>query len=276
MTSPHVTVSAFFSTVSFAGALGWMPLMVAVGVGCAGGLSSSTAVEGLGASKVGEPIDAEAVVAASDRTAKDREADRRRHPVQLLEFLDLRQGAKVADLGAGGGYTTELLARAVGPEGSVFGQNSSLTIEKYVGETWPARLKQEANRHVVRMDLEYEAPFVPEAVNLDLVTLMFSYHDIIAQGGDRAEMNVAIFSALKPGGRFVVADHSAELGSGLEAAGKLHRIEMTIVRREIEAAGFQFVSSADFLKDETDNLTTVSYETGFLTDRYILKFVKPE
>lgn len=202
--------------------------------------------------------------------------DVRRHPQEFLEFLGLRVGARVADLGAGGGYTTELLVRAVGESGVVFGQNNALTVEKYVGQTWPARLKRPINKNVVRMDLEYEAPFVPEAAELDLVTLMFSYHDVIVQGGDRTEMNLAVFRALKPGGRFVVADHSAEPGSGLEAASKLHRIEQELVRREVESAGFEFVEEGKFLRDKSDKRTSVSYEVGFRTDRYILKFIKPE
>lgn len=225
---------------------------------------------------LGQRVDARAVVAAPDRTASDRAADERRHPVAFLEFLKLKQGARVADLGAGGGYTTELLARAVGPQGAVFGQNNALTIERYVGQSWPARLKREVNRKVVRMDLEYEAPFVPESQALDLVTLMFSYHDVVVQGGDRAEMNLAVLRALKPGGHFVIADHSAEPGSGLAAATKLHRIEREIVRREVENAGFEFVEDASFLEDDSDDMTSVSYEVGFRTDRYILKFVKPE
>src|SRR5436305_4376 len=64
-----------------------------------------------------------AVVDAPDRTEADRKLDGGRHPAEMLEFLDLKPGMKVADLGAGGGYTTELIARAVGPSGVVYMQN---------------------------------------------------------------------------------------------------------------------------------------------------------
>ena len=56
-----------------------------------------------------------AIVDASDRSAEDRAMDKGRHPAELLKFLDLRPGMKVAEISAGGGYTTELLARAVAP-----------------------------------------------------------------------------------------------------------------------------------------------------------------
>jgi predicted methyltransferase len=221
------------------------------------------------------PLDPAALVAAPDRTDKDKEADARRHPVELLQFLKIQPGSRVADLGAGGGYTTELLVRAVGPEGVVYAQNNKMTLEKFVKGAWTERLQREVNHKVVRMDQEYETPFTPEAKDLDLVTLMFSYHDVIAQGGDRAKMNAAVFTALKPGGFYVIADHRAADGSGLAAADSVHRIEPALVQKEVEAAGFKLAESADFLKDPKDELKEPSYKVGFNTDRFLFKFVKP-
>src|SRR5688572_19083232 len=107
-------------------------------------------------------VNARAIVEAPDRTEKDRETDGRRHPVQFLEFLGVKSGDRVADLGAGGGYTTELLVRAVGPTGTVYAQNNKLTIEKFVKEPWAERLKRDVNKNVVRLDREYEDPLPPE------------------------------------------------------------------------------------------------------------------
>ena len=66
----------------------------------------------------------EALVASPDRSEADRKTDVRRRPVQLLAFYGVRPGMTVADLGAGAGYNAELLARAVGPSGKVYAQNS--------------------------------------------------------------------------------------------------------------------------------------------------------
>ena len=66
---------------------------------------------------------AHAIVDAPDRSEADRALDLGRHPVEMLELLALAPGMKVADLGAGPGYTTELLVRAVGPTGTVFMHN---------------------------------------------------------------------------------------------------------------------------------------------------------
>jgi predicted methyltransferase len=224
----------------------------------------------------GAPVSPEVIVAAPDRTPEDRQADSRRRPAALLEFLAVAPGDRVADLAAGSGYTTELLARAVGPGGAVYAQNDKATIDNFVGESWPKRLEREATHNVVRMDRELDAPFAAEARDLDLVTLMFSYHDAIANGLDRSKLNAAVLAALKPGGLYVVADHQAPPGTGVEAANALHRIDEKIVRAEIEAAGFVFVESAAFLREPKDTGKEPSEKLGFNTDRFILKFKKPD
>ena len=71
---------------------------------------------GLGAAAQGVPNYA-AIVAASDRSEADRTTDKRRDPTQLLTFTGVRAGMNVLDMGAGGGYSTELMARAVVPTG---------------------------------------------------------------------------------------------------------------------------------------------------------------
>lgn len=62
------------------------------------------------ASQPGELLDVAAIVAAEDRDPEDLETDVRRKPAELLAFMRLAPGMKVADIGAGFGYTTELLA----------------------------------------------------------------------------------------------------------------------------------------------------------------------
>ena len=62
-------------------------------------------------------------MASPDRSAADRTNDLRRKPEQMLAFIGIRPGIIALDLSAGGGYTTELLARAIGPSGTVYGQS---------------------------------------------------------------------------------------------------------------------------------------------------------
>src|ERR1700726_4384608 len=75
-----------------------------------------------GASAQSAP-DYAALLAAPDRSDADRQADKGRDPLPFLAFAGVRPGMKVLDMGAGGGYSTELMARAVAPGGIVYGQN---------------------------------------------------------------------------------------------------------------------------------------------------------
>src|SRR3954470_17604967 len=63
------------------------------------------------------------IVASPDRSAADRTNDLRRKPEQMLAFIGIRPGSVALDLSAAGGYTTELLARAIGPSGTLYGQS---------------------------------------------------------------------------------------------------------------------------------------------------------
>jgi predicted methyltransferase len=86
-----------------------------------------------------------ALLAAPNRSEEDRQADKRRDPLPFLAFADLRPGMKVLDMGAGRGYSTELIARAVAPSGIVYGQNPPDLPDKPKA-TFEARLKTPARR----------------------------------------------------------------------------------------------------------------------------------
>jgi predicted methyltransferase len=222
-----------------------------------------------------------ALVAAPDRTEADRALDDGRHPAQLLAFLGLRPGMKVADLGAGAGYTTELLARAVTPGGVVYGQNNKGFLG-FVGDAWKARLERPAMSGVVRVDREFDSPLPPEAVGLDAVVMNVIYHDTVWLKTDRAAMNRAIFASLRPGGAFVVVDSSARAGTGAADAETLHRIDEALVRQEVEAAGFRLAGEAPFLRNPADARDWNSSPPAAAaagrrgtSDRFVLRFVRP-
>lgn len=221
-----------------------------------------------------------ATVAASDRSDADRALDEGRHPAEMLEFFGIEPGMKVAELGAGGGYTAELLARAVGPKGKVYGENPKFLLELFAEAPWSARLKKPVMKNVVRVDREFDDPLPPEAKNLGAVFLVLLYHDTVWMKVDRAKMNEAVFAALKPGGVFAVIDHSAKEGAGLGDVKTLHRIEEKVVREEVEAAGFKLADEAQFLRNESDTRDwnaspTAAAERRGTSDRFVLEFVKP-
>lgn len=226
-------------------------------------------------------VAAKAVVDATDRDEADRQLDAGRHAVELLSFLALRPGDRVAELAAGGGYTTELLARAVGPKGKVWGENNAF-IMKFAEQPWTARLAKPAMKNVVRVDKELDAPFPPDAKNLDAIVIVLFYHDTVWMGAERDRMNKAVYDALRRGGQYVVVDHSAPEGTGTADVKATHRIDELFVLREIERAGFHHVESADFLRNPSDTRdwndsprqATDSGRRG-TSDRFVLKFIKP-
>lgn len=216
-----------------------------------------------------------AVVAAPDRLATDREIDKRRKPRELLAFAGVRPGMKVLDVNSGAGYTTELLSRVIGPAGVVYAQDAQGTLPR-VQERFEKRLQNHPMKNMVRVIRGYEDPVPAGVADLDLVTLLFFYHDIAnMQDVDRARMNRRIYEALKPGGVFVVADHSAREGDGTSVTRSLHRIEESVLKREVQAAGFELVGEGGFLRNPDDPRDAHWARSKVPVDEFVLKFRKP-
>lgn len=211
----------------------------------------------------------EAVVAAPDRSEADRKSDDTREPVKLLQFIDAKPGWHVLDMAAGAGYSTELMARAVAPDGKVFAQAGRLS------DKLAERLKTPAMANAEAIVTPPDNLSNPSLKNLDLVTFLFGYHDTTFLPVDRVKMDKEIFEALKPGGLLVIADHSAKPEDGATVGKTLHRIAENTLRFEIEAAGFVFVAEGDFLRHPADERATPSSQNPTTVDNFILKFRKP-
>jgi len=225
------------------------------------------------AERVADPL--WVLLQAKDRTDEDRKNDESRKPLELLRFMDVKPGMKVADLGAGSGYLTELLVRAVGPSGKVYAQNSQEAVDKFLGKTWDERLARPVNKGVVRVVRPIDDPLPPDAKDLDLVTVGFFYHDTVWLGADRDKLNRAIFAALKPGGHYVVMDHAGRPGTGSTETKTLHRIEEKTVLDEVKKAGFAVEKEGDFLRNPADPKdANVFGPLRGKTDRFIVSFVK--
>lgn len=222
----------------------------------------------------------EEAVAAADRTDADKALDAGRKPAELLSFLKVAPGMKVAEIFAGGGYTVELLARVVGPTGTVYAHNTPKILEMFARKPWSERQARIGAPWIVGVERELDAPLPDEAKDLDLVVMNLVYHDAVAMGVDRSGMNGAIWKALKPGGEFVVVDHSAKDGSGANDASTLHRIEAKVVQAEIEQTGFKLDRQSDLYKNADDkrdwNASPMdAKEKRGTSDRFVLVFKKP-
>ena len=243
---------------------------LAIGFLLAAGLYSCL---GAGGAQAQAP-DYAALLAAPDRSAADRQADKRRDPVPFLAFTGVRPGMKVLDMGAGAGYSTELMARAVAPNGIVYGQNPPDTGEK-AKAAFEARLQTPAMKDAVADMRPFDDPMPPGVHDLDLITFLFFYHDTTYMQVDRAAMDRKMFAGLKPGGFLVIADHSALPGQGTSVGHTLHRIEESTLRQEVEAAGFRVVAEGNFWRNPADTHDFPSYKPNMPVDNFVLKFQKP-
>jgi len=218
--------------------------------------------------------DYEAIVTAPDRSDADRQTDQRRQPAKMLAFSGIKTGMKVLDMGAGAGYSTELLARAVGAQGSVYAQESAAVLER-VKDKFDIRAQNQVMKNVVHLVRDYDDPIPPDVAALDMITFFFAYHDTTYMPVDRAKMNQKMFAALKPGGFLIIADHSAKPGDGTSVGKTLHRIEESALRQEIEAAGFKLVAEGDFLRHPEDPRDAAVFRPAVPVDEFVLKYQKP-
>ena len=203
------------------------------------------------------------------RTEQDRRMDAARKPAEFLPFTQVRPGMTVLDVSAGGGYTSQLLAIAVGPTGKVYAQTPR------PGAALTKRLADHPQANLGVVERPFEDPIAPDMPKLDLITIVLNYHDISYLPVDRAKMNQRLFAALKPGGRLVVIDHSARSGTGIADGKTLHRIDEAVVRNELRQAGFVLDAEGTFLRNPDDARTDPSGEPKVPTDKFALRFVRP-
>jgi predicted methyltransferase len=218
-----------------------------------------------------------AALADARRPESDRERDANRHAAETLAFARIGPGARVGEILPGGGYFTRLLSVAVGATGRVY---PVIRPEASVRDWERPALDVAAQYDNVRVvRAEFTAMRFPEP--LDVVFTTQNYHDfhIGYYGfGDTADINRAAFAALKPGGLYVVLDHSALAGAPIMTErASLHRIDQAIVRREIEAAGFIYDGESGALRNPADARTLSIFDPaiGGRTDQFLMRFRKP-
>lgn len=223
-----------------------------------------------------------AALAHGGRLASDAEEDARRQPTEVLKLLNVGPDMRVIDYFAGGGYYTELLARIVGPQGQVIAYNNP-PYEKYAGEKPAERYANERLANVAQLTTAPEdLPLAADS--LDAALFVNSYHDLHWRSKDgswpETDPKAALAKlahALKSGATVVVVDHVAAAGSDpTESVDALHRIDPDVIKRDFDAAGFDFVTESDALRNTDDDHTLLVFDPKIRhkTDQVIFKFVK--
>jgi predicted methyltransferase len=225
--------------------------------------------------------DLETRLAAGSRPVADKMRDAGRKPAAVMEFLGVEPGMTAIDIIASGGYYTDVLAEAVGPEGKVYAQNIAFVLQIRDGvneKAMAARLAGNRLPNVVRLDRELEDLGL-EPGTVDFAFSALNFHDILDGRGPEAAATVlrAIYVVLTDDGVFGLVDHAGDPGKENEARNKeLHRIDEARVIGAAEAAGFVVEATSDVLRNPADDRSSIVFAEGIRgrTDRFVLKLRK--
>lgn len=225
-----------------------------------------------------KPADFAAVVADAKRSADNRKQDDGRQPAAMLDFAQVKRGQVIADFMAGGGYYTELLARAVGPQGSVLPMNPP---GFHDAKKWDPLLKQRSNVTPFVRPV-HEMRLAPRSVDMIFTHLVF--HDLWWENEqfkfrrvDADAMLANWFAAVRPGGTVIIIDHAGPAGDVRANVDKLHRINPADARAAMERAGFMLDGESDVLRSTTDDFSVDVFNAKVRgkTDRFVMRFRKP-
>ena len=233
---------------------------------------------GAGTAIAAVPPNVTAALADKGRPAEDTARDAARKPGELLEWAGVKSGDKVADLVMGGGYFTRILSVAVGPKGHVWAYQPTEFIQYQASYGEDQKKVAAAYPNVTPLTSTLGVLDLPDG--LDLVLTVQNYHDLHLAPFPKdtaAKVNTEVFKSLKPGGLYVIVDHVAVTGSGLEAPEKVHRIDPAIVKQEVEAAGFKLEAENGLLRNTADPHTAGVFDPAIRgkTDQFVMKFRKP-
>jgi predicted methyltransferase len=207
------------------------------------------------------------ILAHPGRPETERQLDAARKPDQVLAFYGIKQGDRVADLLAGRGYYTVIMAQIVGPKGAVYSTNTRPRDE------WSDRFKQPPFTNVRAVVGPMDSIGLPQDGSLDFALTHLNYHDLPREV--RLGMNKRVLAALKKGGIYGVVDHSAREGSGDADSRTLHRIDKQLVIKEVTDAGFKLAEEGTMLRRPDDKRDFNVNKVRNQNDRFVLKFVRP-
>jgi predicted methyltransferase len=223
-----------------------------------------------------------AAVASPDRSADNVKLDESRKPAEVLKFLGLRPGMRVADPFGGNFYWAEITGRAVGPTGHVTVWQPQQFYTQKTLDTYQAVQAKEPN--VWMRVSPMESPDLP-AGKYDFMLINMDYHDIYWENAKRGIVRMdpdqwlkTIYAAMKPGATVGVIDHVANANDDTRATvEKYHRIDPNVVKADFKRAGFQLVATSDMLRNPADPHDVLVFDPSIRgkTDRFVFKFRKP-
>lgn len=229
-----------------------------------------------------KPADYAAAVSAPGRSADDIALDASRKPAEVLAFFGLKKGMTAADIMAGGGYYSDLMARVVGPKGKVIGYEPTQFSDDKEKARWDALIARQPNISFAPYPFD---GFAAPKNSLDFVLLHMVYHDLYWESEkykvprtDPAAFLRTLYAATKPGGIVGVVDHVALPGDTRATVEKMHRIDPETVKKDFLAAGFVLEAESPLLHQAGDDHTKLVFDPAVRghTDRFVFRFRKPK
>jgi predicted methyltransferase len=216
---------------------------------------------------------------AENRSEEDRARDAGRRPAAVIEATGIEPGMNVLEIIAGGGWYTEVLSIAVGPDGHVTAHNTPGALQFRDGaneKAISARLADGRMPNVSRLNVD-TSEIVLSDDQYDAAFTALNLHDMYNRGGEEAAVAslAAVYAVLKPGGFFIIIDHE---GLAENDNAELHRMLKADAVRVAEAAGFVLDSDFDVLQNDADDMSIHMRDDSIrgMTNRFVLKFRKPE
>jgi len=159
-------------------------------------------------------------------------------PDAVVAALEIQPGARIADLGAGGGYFTVRFARATGPTGIVYAVDTDddmlVSVEEAAGKAGLPNVRP--------IHADPDGPILPERV--DLVFLSNAYHHLLDQG----RYFERLAAQLAPGARVAILE---ALPGGLMARLFGHVTPPAQIREQLQAAGYRLQANHDLLASQS-------------------------
>jgi predicted methyltransferase len=198
--------------------------------------------------------------------AREEVRERAEHSSAVVAALGLKQGDSVADVGAGYGYFTDLLSKAVGPEGHVY----AVDIAEYAIRTLETRVSEDHLTNTVVIRGETDNPKLPSSA-LDAVLIVDSYHEMV----EHQAMLQHIMEALRPGGCLVILEHcdQSRLGEPRDKLVRRHELAPVLAEGELKEAGFHTIETTYPFVQTRQRVPPLS---GVGTTSWLMKATKPK
>jgi predicted methyltransferase len=220
-----------------------------------------------------------AAIAGDVRTEAEVARDSDRSPLETLTFVGLEDDMRVLELLPGGGWYTKILAPVLRDSGELYvaiatnNVSQNLLTQRGFDKVRVSNTGVEPERSGP-FGTNFIPPFDFDVDNVDLALTFRNVHNFTPEG--RANINDAVFRALRSGGHFAIVDHSRRHMEPMTNENR-RRADVVQIMKEALAAGFEFVDYSDIHYRPDDELR---YEVGRKsvtgnTDRFTLLFRKP-